>query len=87
MTVTSPVSPRPVDGKVIPEEVDLLGALHKVKQDEPAFGVKSISKELETRYPVSAKSFCFSANGSPSFCLHNFVNPSALVLAATATTQ
>jgi hypothetical protein len=77
MTITSPVSPRPVDGKVIPDEVDLLGALTKVKQDEPAFGVSRISKELETRYPVSSHLlFCLQLHSSRLFAC-NFVNPSA----------
>jgi hypothetical protein len=77
MTITSPVSPRPVDGKVIPDELDLLGALTKVKQDEPAFGVSRISKELETRYPVSLHLLFRLQLHSPGGFACNLVNPSA----------
>jgi hypothetical protein len=70
MTVTSPVSPRPVDGKVIPEEVDLLGALHKVKQDEPAFGVKSISK-----IPCECKIILFFSKWKPKLLFAQLCEP------------
>ena len=55
--MSSPVVVSPIvnsaQNPVVPDESALLDAVRQVKADEPAFGISRISKELETRFPVS----------------------------------
>jgi hypothetical protein len=59
-----------VQDSVVPDESALLEAIRQVKAAEPAFGISRISKELETRFPVSLSLFLCSIIVSGVYQVH-----------------